>query len=281
MEWELFSQQSHLTNFFADSVASASDIWTSVGDLIGNAPNLDADTTYYLKVTDWDSSGGTYTISVTRGSSDGSMTMPTSLTSDGSSYAGGIDKNGYSYYSFTTTGGSYVISLSGFEVPANVVSWTLYSDPAFPVMTPRDTCNNDYYYGTKGETSCAAPNLAAGTYYLKVYNYGSEATSYSIAVTPDTGGYAGGAPVSLALDTHATGTILDNQIRYYSFTAQTPGTYTITFTTTLVDGGWSVYSDSGYSTLVKQCDTTSSAGTEQCSTSNIASGTYYIKALNN
>ena len=53
MQWDLFAQKSYF-NAFSNYIATADDIGDPVGDLIANAPNLDANTTYYLQVWDWD-----------------------------------------------------------------------------------------------------------------------------------------------------------------------------------------------------------------------------------
>ena len=280
MEWQLFAQKSDLGYITATDIASQDDIFTSPRDLVAVAPNLDANRTYYLMVTDWDTSGGTYHISIVNGSSEGSKNNPVALTPDGSAHSGGIDMYGYSYYTFTTTGGTYNIDISGLSVPTNSLTWTLYSDAGFTTPIPGLTCND---VNVAGPINCAAPNLAAGTYYLSVHNYYSYATqptAYTIAVVPDSIGYYA-TPVFLPLDTHVTGTVLENEMNHYYVNLPTPGAYTFTIGT-LENISWELYSDPGYSSLVKSCAyQTSMSGQTNCSTGNIAHGTYYLRLINN
>lgn len=84
MLWELFAQKSYFNDPFSNYIATADDIGDPVGDLIANAPNLDANTTYYLQVWDWDAHGGTYQISTENGSSEGSKNTPIALSPEGS-----------------------------------------------------------------------------------------------------------------------------------------------------------------------------------------------------
>jgi hypothetical protein len=281
MEWALFAQQSALAVALATSLASQDDIFTSPRDLVAIAANLDANKTYYLRVTDWDMSGGTYHISIVNGSSEGSKVDPTMLTADGSAHSGGIDANSYSYYSFTTAGGSVNISVTGLSVPGDTLTWTLYSDAGFTTAMTGLTCNTDAF--AAGSINCAADNLAAGTYYLRVsdyYNYTPQASAYTIAVTPDAVGYYA-TPALLQLDTHVTATVLENEMNHYYINLPTPGAYTITINT-LQNMNWDLYSDPGYTTLVKHCAyETAYADRTQCSTGNIAHGTYYLRLNNN
>ncbi len=281
MVWDLYSQKSDFDNWLVSGIAYGNDLWTSITDLIDTAPNLDANTTYYIEVENGNTNGngGTYTISVSSGSSEGSKNTPTALTADGYSHAGGIDTYGYSYYSFTSAGGSYVISLGGLSVPADILSWRVYSDAAFTTLVSGETCNDYYSSGSPGEISCAAPNLPAGTYYVQVYNYGSQDTSYSITVAPDSSGSYIQAPMQLALETTYNQTISDNGYDYYYFVVPMggSGTYKINLSSTNADMEWELYSGSTYSTSLMQCNTTSSAGAESCMSGNIDHGTYYVK----
>lgn len=213
------------------------------------------------------------------GTGEGSKITPVTLKPDGSSHAGSVDSFGYSYYSFTTTGGSYVISIGGLSVPKDILSWIIYSDLDFTSPVSGETCNDSYGSGTPGAIACAAPNLPAGTYYLRVYNYGSQPTAYSIAVTPDTSGGYVNTPMQLALETAYDQTISANGYDYYYFVlpAGASGTYKINLTSTNADMGWVLYSDSIYSASLVNCDTSSSPGSESCMTSNLDHGTYYVK----
>ena len=69
MRRDLFAQKSYF-NAFSNYIATADDIGDPVGDLIANAPNFDANTTYYLQVWDWDAYSGTYQISTENGSGE-------------------------------------------------------------------------------------------------------------------------------------------------------------------------------------------------------------------
>ena len=282
MVWDLYPQKSDFDDWFATSIASGSDLWTSITDLIDTAPNLDGNTTYYLEVENGITSGngGTYTITVLNGSSEGSTNTPTALIADGLAHSGGVDKYGYSYYSFTSAGGSYVISISGLSVPENILSWRLYSDAAFSSQVTGVTCNDSYSSGIPGTISCAAPNLSAGTYYLQVYNYGSQDTSYNITLAADSSGSYINVPMQLAIETTYDQSISDNGYDYYYFVVPMggSGSYKIDLSSTNADMKWELYSDSAFSTSLRQCNTTSSAGLESCMTiNNLDHGTYYIK----
>ena len=246
MVWDLYAQKSDFTNSFATSLAYGNDIWTSITDLIDTAPNLDANTTYYLEVDNGntDGNGGTYTISVVNGSSEGSKNTPTALIADGLAHSGGIDMYGYSYYSFTSAGGSYVISIGGLSVPEDILSWRVYSDPAFTQPVTGVTCNDYYSSGAPGAISCAAPNLSAGTYYLQVYNYGSQDTSYNITLAADGSGSYINAPMQLAIETTYDKSISDNGYDYYYFAVPMggSGSYKIDLSSTNADMKWELYS---------------------------------------
>jgi Bacterial pre-peptidase C-terminal domain len=279
--WDLFLQKADF--YTLNYIYSADNIFSSgtLTDAVGTARNIDGNTVYYLEVLNYDMKGGTYTISIQQGDSEGSINMPIVLTPDGSSHAGGVDLNGYSYYTFTTsTAGSYLISLKGLSAPADTLSWTIYSDPSFQTPVASASCNSQY--SIQGDLTCGVSNLPAGTYYLMVYNLSVQASSYSIAVTPDTIGYAGTA-VTLNPETRVTGTIFDNELQYYSFTPVSSGTYSITLSSSQ-NIGWDLYSDVTCSTLVTDCPyngTWPITNTASCVTSNLPRGTYYLKIANN
>jgi hypothetical protein len=213
--------------------------------------------------------------------SEGSKDAPLALIADGSSHAGGISGYDYNYYSFTTTGGSYNISIGGLSVPTAKLMWTLYSDSGFTTQVG-GICNNVFAAQTvPGAITCAAPNLPAGTYYLEVYNF-SPGTSYSITVAPDSNGYIN-TPMQLAIETTYSQTISDNGYDYYYFVAPAggSGTYKIDLSSANADMEWKLYSSSTYSTSLLTCDNSSSPGTESCMTSNLDHGTYYVKVYAN
>jgi len=280
LKWDLVPQKSDLNG--TNDIANADNIFAgTLTDVVATAKNLDGDTFYYLEVMDYSPSGGTYTISIQLADSEGSINTPIVLTPDGSSHAGGIDVvYGYSYYKFTTAAaGSYLIGIKGLSVPADGESWTIYSDSGFLNQVPGASCNTNFIIN--GDLVCGASNLPAGTYYLKVINFGLAPTSYTIAITPDGIGYAGTA-VTLNPDTHATGTIYNNELQYYSFTPVSSGTYTITLTASQ-DISWGLYSDVTCSTLVKACSYGGYPVTNmaKCTTGNLPRQTYYLKVTNN
>lgn len=172
--------------------------------------------------------------------------------------------------------------MADLSAPGNTLWWELYSDSGFTSQVPGDTCNDWNSTGSlAGDIRCAAPNLSAGTYYLKVSNYYSfQSTAYSIIVAPDVPGYAGATPASLGLDTHVTGTIIDNELQYYSFTPPASGTYTMTVTSP-INLTWDLYSDPACATLLKHCDYSSYSDTAQCMTNNLPRAAHYVKITNN
>ena len=226
------------------------------------------------------------------GSSDGTASSPMELTV-GTAKSGGIAFNGYSYYKFTTSStgaGNYKLAINSLVM----------TESSSSISVNTYLYSNSGYSGTGYLDSeyCAASctlyfdyeNLdASKTYYLKLSGYGT--VTYSLTVSQ--GGSEGSKnnPVELTLSTaHTSGTI-DNiysypnyGYSYYKFTTSSADNYTLSMNNSdSLD--CSLYSDSGYTTLVhwyySDCDAsinlsetfTGTNGTEGLS----ASTTYYLK----
>ena len=192
----------------------------------------------------------------TDGTSDGSALSPMELTV-GTAKSGGISKNSYSYYKFTTSAtgaGSYKLAIASMTVTdgwtSTAVYTYLYSGSGYSDSTQLDS------------EGCAASctlyfdyeNLdASKTYYLKLSGYGT--VTYSLTVSQ--GGSEGSKnnPVELTLSSAHSGTI-DNIYysfnygnSYYKFTTSSADNYTLTMNNSdSLD--CQLYSDSGFSSAV-------------------------------
>ena len=133
--------------------------------------NLHANTTYYIKIYGY--GAATYTLTVSKGSSEGSKNNPVELTV-GTAYTSGTVEGyyygGQSYYKFTTAAAdNYTVSMTN----SNSLYGILYTGSDF-------TSNIDYWSAetTVSETlGSGASGLSANTtYYLEI-----EPNGYSIA----------------------------------------------------------------------------------------------------
>ena len=130
--------------------------------------NLDASKTYYLKLSGFGTL--TYSLTVSRGGSEGSKNNPVELTL-GTAHSGTIDNkanDGYSFYKFTTSAAdNYILTMNN----SDSLDCSLYSDSAFSTSV-----GSSYNNCTAGEnlsqkftgTSSSAGLLANTAYYLKI-----------------------------------------------------------------------------------------------------------------
>ena len=226
------------------------------------------------------------------GSSDGTASAPVELTV-GTAKAGSVAKYGYSYYKFTTSStgaGSYKLTIASLSItdsyspPRKIISY-IYGVQATPssyfsYQSCATSCT-DYFEYKNGDAST--------TYYIRIYGYGKG--TYSLTLSQGDSEGSVNSPVELTLSTaHTSGTI-DNiwsypnyGSSYYKFTTSSADNYTLSMNNSdSLD--CSLYSDSGYTTLVhwyySDCDAsinlsetfTGTNGTEGLS----ASTTYYLK----
>ncbi len=193
LRWDLYKNPTFSYSISYCDVATTA----GAGDESCATTNLDSNTTYYIKVTNNESTGSSsYAITVaTGGGSEGSQSNPLLLSVP--THTGSILKSGYSYYSFTTGSGAftYVIGLTSMQAD---LRWTLYSDAGFVYSVT--SCNNNS--GSTGDEICStqnsytAPVLAANTtYYLEVSNWDSVPSTFLLTITPldPAGGCSGNA----------------------------------------------------------------------------------------
>jgi hypothetical protein len=190
------------------------------------------------------------------GTSDGTASAPMELTV-GTAKSGGIARNGYSYYKFTTSAtgaGNYKLAIASMTVTdgwgSSALTTYLYSNSG---MTSSSRLDSE---------SCAASctlyfeyeNLdASKSYYLKLSAYGT--ITYSLTVSQGNSEGSKNNPVELTLGTAHSGTI-DNiaanweyGYSYYKFTTASADNHTLTMNNSdSLD--CSLYSDSGFSSSV-------------------------------
>ena len=201
------------------------------------------------------------------GTSDGTPSAPMELTV-GTAKSGGIARNGYSYYKFTTSAtgaGNYKFAIASMTVTdgwgSSAVRTYLYSNSG---MTSSSILDSE---------SCAASctlyfeyeNLdASKSYYLKLSAYGT--ITYSLTVSQGNSEGSKNNPVELTLGTAHSGTIdnidanWDYGYSYYKFTTASADNHTLTMTNSdSLD--CSLYSDSGFSSSVSSYYNDCTAGT--------------------
>ena len=149
--------------------------------------NLHASTTYYLKIYGY--GNATYSLTVSKGSSEGSTSNPVELTL-GTAHSGTVEGYiyyGQSYYKFTTSGAdNYTLSMNN----SASLDCSLYSDSGFTsrVSYSYNNCSaganlSKTFTGTSGSAGLSA-NTA---YYLRIEPQASSiasasTTTYNITV---------------------------------------------------------------------------------------------------
>ncbi len=279
LRWSLYSNASYTAY-----VVFSCDTTSYAGDEICATPNLVNGQSYYLLVEEQGYKDGFFTITVSPGASEGSVSGPVHLTV-GTSHVGGIENGGTSYYRFTTNANatsSYTIAVSNVT-PTATLTILVYSDPAFSYGSEVATCYSS--------AQCLASGLGPATaYYVKVMNAtaisGGQSSTYSIVVIPGgSEGYPAG-PVALTVGQATAASVDGKSSSYYAFTTADTGvggSYTVSLTNTQTNLSWTVYSDAGFTTSLGSCDTvtTAGAGDETCATANLdPNTTYYLKVSN-
>ena len=149
--------------------------------------NLHANTTYYLKFYGY--GDATYTLTVTKGGSEGSKNNPVELTV-GTAYTSGTVEGyyygGQSYYKFTTAAtDNYTVTMTNSD---SLYGW-LYSGTDFTSLV-------DYWSAettvseTLGNYASASGLSANTTYYLEIEPHGysiaeAKTTTYSITIVAE------------------------------------------------------------------------------------------------
>ena len=149
--------------------------------------NGDASTTYYIRIYGYGK--GTYSLTLSRGGSEGSESNPVELTLS-TAHSGTIDNlasSGNSYYKFTTSAAdNYTLTMTN----SDELDCALYSNSAFSTYV-------SYYYNncTEGTnlsenftgTSSSAGLLASTAYYLRIEGTSTtlKTTTYNITVAAE------------------------------------------------------------------------------------------------
>ena len=152
--------------------------------------NLDNNTSYYLQMIGY--GAVTYSLTVSKGGSEGSINNPVALTLS-TAHSGTIDNveygwdKGYSYYKFTTAAAdNYTLTMTN----SDALDCQLYSNSAF-------TSYVSYYYNdcTEGTnlsenftgTSSSGGLSASTPYYLRIEGVSTtyKTTTYNITVAPE------------------------------------------------------------------------------------------------
>jgi hypothetical protein len=226
--------------------------------------------------------GGDPIVEGTTTVTDGTTTIPASLTI-GTSKTAKILANETAYYKFTTaTAGAYAITAAAFS--GNVASppdliYLLYSDSAFSSSIDSEDAND------LGFTTI---NLTAATsYYLSIRSFDTGNIGFSLTVTaplPDTSVSEGStsSTVALALGSARTCEVAASESSYYSITTAGGGAYS--FDVTSIDSGvelsMTISDKSDFSSTYASnfYNTTPAAYTS--TTYNYAATTYYLKFQN-
>ncbi len=179
--------------------------------------NIDADSNYYLRVSNCNNAIVNYNIRVIKEGSEGSVNNPVALTLE-TPHAGAIGYYETSYFTFTTDrSGTYYIVLN------ENLSWSYASSPDFMYGTG-DSCG--------GTAVCIHHvNLDANkTYYLKVSNTGNPGImQYTVKVAHGASEGSIANPVSLPVGTTYSGTVESWGRSYYTFTAREAADYYVKF----------------------------------------------------
>ena len=199
------------------------------------------------------------------GSSDGSATSPLELTI-GTAKSGSVAYADNSFYKFTTSStgaGNYKLLVNSLSVTdswssSNSLIAYIYSDSSFSdsYLLEYDSCL----------ASCTMvfdyeENLhSSTTYFLKIYGYGN--ATYSLIVSE--GGSEGSTsnPEELTLGTAHSGSVEGyywGGQSYYKFTTSSADNYTLTMNNS-ASLDCSLYSDSGFTSVVSYTYSNCSAG---------------------
>ena len=224
------------------------------------------------------------------GSSDGSATSPLEITV-GTAKSGSVAYADNSFYKFTTSStgaGNYKLIVGSLSITdswssSNSVIAYIYSDSSYSnsYLLEYDSCL----------ASCTMvfdyeDNLHANTtYYLKIYGYGN--ATYSLTVSEGSSEGSTSNPVELTLGTAHSGTVEGyywGGQSYYKFTTSGADNYTLTMNNS-ASLDCSLYSDSGFTSVVSYTYSSCSAGanlsetfTGTSSSAGLSANTsYYLK----
>jgi hypothetical protein len=157
---------------------------------------------------------------------------------------------------------------AGVQTPLSTtptLSWDIFADPGF---------SNDLGSCTGG--NCLLPLSANTTYYVRVENPGSQTVSFTMTVKIS---YQQGfldQPEVLGLGQPFAATVDGSGVSFYQFTANVTANITIGLTGSNTQIGWFLFSDSGFTDPVAQCNSFTSGLDQVCQAPVTAGQTYYL-----
>jgi len=189
------SSSSVYTYIYSNSGYTTSSIWDSESCLTDctlyfDYKNLDNNTSYYLLMGGY--GAVTYSLTVSKGSSEGSINDPVVLTL-GAVHPGTIDNidyswdDGYSYYKFTTAAAdNYTLTMTN----SDSLDCVLYSNSAFStyVSYSYNNCTEGTNLSQSFTGTSSSGGLSGSTdYYLRIEGVSATAktTTYNITVAAE------------------------------------------------------------------------------------------------
>ena len=177
---------------------------------------LEADTTYYVKVSQSNYSNSTFTLNVS---------TPTEITPDDIAYSTNLVSYNKMFKFTPETDGYYNIRLANGTDYSYSYSWYLY-------LYDEDMTQLTYSYGSHAQHCNVYYDLKAEkTYYLKVNFESSSTAGFDITIT---------SPATLTT-TESVSTALVNKERYIMFAPTESNYYTFTFSNTSSLSTWYAY----------------------------------------
>jgi len=190
-----YSSSSVYTSIYSNSGYTSTSTWdyeSCLADctLYFDYKNLDNNTSYYLQISGY--GAVTYSLTVSKGGSEGSINDPVVLTL-GAVHPGTIDNVaytwdlGYSYYKFRTSAvDNYTLSMNN----SDNLDCILYSNSAFStqVNSYYNNCTAGTNLSEKFTGSSSSAGLSANTdYYLRIDGESTthKTTTYNITVGPE------------------------------------------------------------------------------------------------
>jgi hypothetical protein len=236
---------------------------------------------YYLLLHEFLGKNGNTMLTV--GDSEGSISKPVALNL-GSTYAGSVDANGNSYYTFTIgQSGDYTIATTN---PSSVVDWYLYSDAAFSSLVASCNIQTDSdFTAFEGSVQNCPLTLNAGTYYLRVQETLGRDGTYTLLIPGQANEGSVTAPVPLTVGTPRNSTVDAMGTSYYVFTTAndsisgTVNEYIDITNSTSPIMGWRLFTDPAFSKSSFSCGGfAGSIPNPSCSVALNPGVTYYLVA---
>ncbi len=267
VSWDLYSNAD-----FTGSIASCDNYWSTAAEQC--TATLQAGKAYYLRVSEFSFSTGTFTLTISLITSEGSTTSPIDLTV-GTPHAGTVGLSGISYYRFQpVNSAAHTIAISNSVPNYSGLTWKVYSTD-FTSVSPvlLKTCGNTY------NPSCTVNGLSAGSYYyVEVDGNSFSAVRYDITVTEGLSKGSLSAPLELIVGAPAhDGAVDATSTSSYKFTTtEIAGEYILTLSGSTAPYLY-VYSGSDFSTgSIGSC-----SPSQPCKLYGLdAMRTYYVKITN-